>query len=132
MKPTPTIVLLGTSLFVTGVEACLRETSQFDVQRLNPTAAAIREELQALHPDVIVFDSSESTPALLPNLTQLLKESLDIPVIGLDLATNTAVTIFSAHQQEILKADDLADTIRLLMRPARHWTEPERKMKGGT
>ncbi|MBI3959399.1 MAG: hypothetical protein HY328_11390 [Chloroflexi bacterium] len=111
MQDRPIVLLLGTSLFVTGVEASLQEHLDLTVVRLDDALADIQESIATLRPDAIVFDSGESPFVTLPSLLQLLTQSSHIPIIGIDLSTNAEVSVYSTQQYRVVKSEDLVQAI---------------------
>ncbi|MFQ5854340.1 MAG: hypothetical protein ACE5LU_01670 [Anaerolineae bacterium] len=106
------VVLYGASLFVAGVETSLRDWPGLDVVRVNTTLTDAGQRLKSLHPDVIIFDSSDAWLGSLPGMTQLLRENSGALVIGLDLTSNE-VTVLSGQQRPATKAEDLVEAIRM-------------------
>ncbi|MCZ7574278.1 MAG: hypothetical protein M5U01_37480 [Ardenticatenaceae bacterium] len=108
------VVLYGASLFVAGVETSLRNRPRLDVERIDAALPDARQRLNALRPDVIIFDSSDARLGTLPGMTQLLRENPGVPVIGLDLTSNE-VTVLSSQQWSATTIEDLVAAIRMGM-----------------
>jgi DNA-binding NarL/FixJ family response regulator len=111
MDTRRTVVLYGASLFIAGMEACLRNRPGLDVVRVNAEVPGERRRLAALQPDAIIFDWDDASLGGLPGITQLLRDSPGVRIIGLDLTSN-AVTILSGQQQLVTRVEDVADAIR--------------------
>lgn len=111
MEEQRVVVLYGASLFVVGVETCLKDQPGLEVVRIGITLSDTEKRLRSLRPDVIIFDSSDVRLATWPGITQFLRENPGILVIGLDLTTTNEVTIFSSHQYPVTKVEDLIEAI---------------------
>ncbi len=107
------VALYGASLFMAGVETSLKDRADLDVVRIDITLPNIEKHLKSLCPDVIIFDSDDSSLSSLPRITQLLKEYPEALAIGLDLNTNNTVTVFSSQQHSVTKVEDLVEAIQI-------------------
>ena len=128
MEEQHVVVLYGNSLFMAGVEASLRGQPGLDVVRIDATFPNPVQRLDALHPDVIIFDLT-APPSTLPafgyaqarlptsNLHSpfsILQKHPGLSLIGLDLNSNQ-VLVLSGQQHTVLAADDLAQVIQALL-----------------
>lgn len=111
MHDRPVVLLLGASLFVIGVEASLQARPELKIVRSEDALVDLPGLIDAVQPDVIVFDSGESMVVTLPALLQLLPKGSHIPLIGMDLSANEEVTIFSTQQHPVIKSEDLVQAI---------------------
>ena len=115
MEEQHIVVLYGNSLFMAGVEASLRGRHGLDVVRIDTTLPDAVQRLDALRPDVVIFDltAPDSPLALRPSpfAISFLSEHPGISLIGLDLNCN-AMTVFSSQQHTVLTANDLAQVIQ--------------------
>jgi hypothetical protein len=111
MDTRRTVILYGASLFMAGMEACLRGQPGLDIVRIDAEVPADRRRLAALQPDALIFDWGDASLGGLPGVTQLLRDIPDVLVIGLDL-TSQAVTLLSGHQRVVTRVEDVADAIR--------------------
>ncbi|MBW7885580.1 MAG: hypothetical protein H3C34_23715 [Caldilineaceae bacterium] len=114
MREQRVVLLLGASLFVAGVEASLRAHSELVVVQIDEPFSNVQGQIADLRPDVIVFDSGESSLDGAPSLVQLLKQSPNIPIIGIDLDANSEITVFSTQHRRVIKAEDLVQAIQSL------------------
>jgi len=110
MKEALTVVLCGSSLLMACVEAGLQQQQDLLLQRIDLASPDAEAQLNALRPDVIIFDWSDD-PAQSPLC--LLKERSGLPCIGLDAATNRAI-VFSSQQRIAPTIHALAEVIQLV------------------
>jgi len=129
MEKRRTVILCGNSLLMAGLEASLRDQPGLDVVRVDAALPNIAQRLEALHPDVLIFDLSSppSTPSttlrtgfqppssILHFPTSILQEHPGIALIGLDINSSKALAL-SGQEHTVLAADDLAQVIQLLTR----------------
>ena len=116
MEEQHVVVLYGNSLFMAGVEASLRGQPGLDVVRIDATFPNPVQRLDALRPDVIIFDltTSNSPFSNLDFPSSILQEHPGLSLIGLDLNSNQ-VLVLSGQQHTVLAADDLAQVIQKLI-----------------
>lgn len=116
MEEQHVVMLLGNSLFVAGVEASLRGHPGLEVVRIDTTFPNAVQRLDALRPDVIIFDlTAPNSP--FSNLyfpSSILQEHPGLSLIGLDLNSNK-VLVLSGQQYTVLAASDLAQVIQTLL-----------------
>lgn len=95
MEQRPLVVLLGESLLMDGVAVSLADRKMLGTIRMDSDVADIRECLEALQPDLIIFelDAPQS-----PSILSLLREQPGILLIGLDLACSRAIVLNSRQQ----------------------------------
>jgi len=107
------VVLYGNSLFIAGVEASLRDRDELNVMRIDATLPGAGQCLSAFCPDAIIFDlAAPHSEFVLP----FLREHLDLPLIGLDVTSNTVI-VLSSRQYTAQTADDLAQVIQIQASP---------------
>lgn len=109
MDDRQVVVLFGDSLLMDGVEASLAEQQELDVIRVDTTINNVGQHLQAIAPDLVIFDldlpfSSQIVP--------LLREQPGIPFIGLDAQCSEAIAL-SSQQYTALSANDLVKVIQI-------------------
>ncbi len=102
------VVLYGNSLFIAGVEAGLKKRDGIEVIHIDASLPSAGQQLDALQPAAIVFDLA--SPPLRFGLP-FVKEHLGLPLIGLDVTSNT-VLVLSCRQFTALTVDDLAQVIQ--------------------
>jgi hypothetical protein len=113
MERLPKVILYGNSLFIVGVEASLRHRDGLEVIQIDATLPGAGQRLHALCPDAIIFDlASPDLEFVLP----FLREHFGLPLIGLDISSNTVI-VLSSQQHMALTADDLAQVIQVQARP---------------
>lgn len=101
------VVLIGSSVFMAGIEATLGYQPDMRVVRIDATPSRAMEYLAVLRPEVIVFEMT-STQSEFP-LTWLNGHPT-LRLIGLDATTN-AVVVLSGHWLTGLTANGLAEII---------------------
>lgn len=95
MEQRPMVVLLGESLLMDGVAASLAGKEMLGTVRMNSHVKDIREHLETLQPDLVIFELDEPES---PFLFSLLREQPGILLIGLDLACSRAIVLNSRQQ----------------------------------
>lgn len=95
MEQRPLVVLLGESLLMDGVAVSLAGKGMLGTIRMDSDVVDIRECLETLQPDLIIFelDAPQS-----PSVLSLLREQPGILLIGLDLACSRAIVLNSRQQ----------------------------------
>jgi DNA-binding NarL/FixJ family response regulator len=102
--------LYGNSLFIAGLETCLRDREELAVDRIDATLADAMERLADMRPDVVIFDLDAPHAQF---VTSFLREHPGLPLIGLGLADSNVV-VFSSQQYTALTANDLTQVIQIL------------------
>jgi len=104
-----TVVLYGKSLFIAGVEASLKDRPGLEVVRIAPSFPNAGQRLSAIRPDAIILDlAAHHSEFTLP----FLKKHPDLPLIGLDVTSNTII-VLSSQWYTALTANDLAQVIQM-------------------
>jgi hypothetical protein len=109
MTDIRTVVLYGNSLFMAGVEAGLKNRDEIEVIHIDASLPSAVRDLDDLDPTAVIFDLS-SPPPLRFGLP-FIREHLGLPLIGMDVTSNT-VLVLSCRQYTALTASDLAQIIR--------------------
>jgi hypothetical protein len=107
MANTRTVVLYGNSLVVSSVGASLRDRAGLELVRLDAGVPDAAQRLEALRPDVVLFDLATAQPDF---AVTLLKEHTKLLLIGVDL-TNARMLVLSGHESNVLTVDDLLHVI---------------------
>ena len=102
------IVLYGNSLFMVGVEAGLKGKDGLDVLRIDATLPGAGQRLNALRPAAVVFDLADPPSGF---VLPFLREHLGLPLIGLDVSSNTVTVLYSQGYTATTVAD-LAQVIQ--------------------
>jgi hypothetical protein len=111
------VVLYGNSVFMAGVEAGLKNRDEIEVVHIDASLPDAVQDLDVLGPVAIIFDLSSPPPLRLG--LPFIREHLSLPLIGLDVTSNT-VLVLSCQQYTALTVDDLAQVIQAhLSTPAR-------------
>ncbi len=105
------VVLYGSSLFIAGLETCLKEYPEIEVLRIRPALPDSGQCLRSVHADVIIFDGGDDHLGNLPSTTQLTRENPGILIIGLD-AANNSLTILSSEQRSVTRSEEIIEAIR--------------------
>jgi chemotaxis response regulator CheB len=113
MEELRTVVLYGNSLYVAGLEACLKGKPGLDVVRVDATLPDPGQRLKDLCPDVIILDlAAPDSEFAIP----FLRKHPGLPIIDLDITSDTVV-VLSTQQYTTLSANDLAQVIWTPIRP---------------
>ena len=116
METQRTVVLVGDSLLMAGVEASLRGRPGLDVMRMAAPLSNAAQRLSELQPDVLIFDltapSSLFSNSRFP--ANILQEHPGISLIGLDPNSNK-ILVISGRERTVLAVDDLAQVIQALV-----------------
>jgi DNA-binding NarL/FixJ family response regulator len=115
MKTQRKVVLVGNSLLMAGVEASLQGRSEMDARRIDATPPDVVQRLNALQPDVVIFDLTAPDSLFSdPHFsTAILQKRPGISLIGLDPNSNKAL-VLSGEEHTLLAANDLARAIQSL------------------
>jgi DNA-binding NarL/FixJ family response regulator len=115
MKTQRKVILIGNSLLMAGVEASLRDRPEMDARRIDATSSDVAQRLDALQPDVVIFDlTAADSPLSDPHFpAAILQQGPGISLIGLDPNSNKAL-VLSGHERTVLAANDLAQAIQSL------------------
>ena len=104
----PGVWIIGNTVLMDGVEACLRELKLDNLVRWSAIGADFDHDLKASHPTVIIFE--RSTPGSY-ELLQLLKENPGIHLLGIDLECNQ-VLVMNSYQIQTRTMGDLHQIVQ--------------------
>ena len=107
MEKRQTVILCGNSLLLVGVEACLAGRPGLDVRRVPAADLSHKQHLDALSPDVIIFEMGTGSKLALDSL----KQQPGLLLIGLDL-DSSQVIILSGRRRLVPQSDDLVKLIQ--------------------
>jgi len=114
------VVLFGDSLLMDTVEASLAELEELGVMRVHTGVVDVIGRLNALRPDLIVFDlDTPHTQFLLP----YLRQQPDAALLGLDITCSRVVALSSHHYSAPTFAD-LAQVIENHLSRSERESEP--------
>lgn len=102
-----TIVLYGNSLAVSSVGASLQDRAGLNIVPVNYGLTEPASELNALEPDILIFDLSVTQPSFAMALLRLRPGLL---LIGVDLMTSKAL-VLSSRTSSALTTEDLVQVI---------------------
>ncbi len=94
MDNRPLVVLLGKSLLMDGIAIGLGDEQLSGMVRLDVVTGDMREKMQTLKPDLIVFELEDPAAQV---IIPFLKNQPDILLIGLDLDRNRAIVLNSCQ-----------------------------------
>ena len=112
MAERRTVVLYGDSVFMAGIESILADQPALDVIRKDAPFPEACQCRTSLHADIIIFDTNDARLDTLPSMTQLLIETPNIRVIGLDLKDNV-MTVLCGRCQAGAAVEDLIEVIQV-------------------
>jgi DNA-binding NarL/FixJ family response regulator len=122
MKKRLRVILYGDTLVLAGMRLSLEANSAFEVIAFNGPDTT-EQELLALQPDVVIFDTSSVQPQFRYNLIQT---QFELQLIGIDPDRDQALVWSGQHLHE-LSLQDLVDVIN----QERH-VEAETRRRGDT
>ena len=108
MEDSRLVVLFGDSLLMDGVAAGLCASQSLSYMRILDTVPDLRECLQSLQPDMVIFDWDTPEAQL---IVSVLRDQPGVTLLGLDVH-NRKVIIVSSHQYTPLSVTDLVQVIQ--------------------
>ena len=116
MKRQRKVVLIGNSLLMAGLEPSLNDRSEMDARRIDATQPDAMQQLDALQPDVVIFDltAPDSLFADPQFPAAILQKHPGMSLIGLDPNSDKAL-VLSGEEHTVLAANDLAQAIQSLV-----------------
>lgn len=114
MQEQHLVVLYGNSLLMAGVEASLRGRPDLDVVRIDTALPDAGERLNALRPDVVIFDLT--APHYSEFAIPFLRDHPGLSLIGLDPNSKT-VTVLSNQRYTARTVNELAQVIQMQIYP---------------
>jgi len=99
----PIVWIIGNTVLMDGVEACLRELHMDNLIRWNAISAEFEKNLKTCHPKLIIFERDISSANKLLNI---LVENPGTHLLSIDLECNK-VLIMSSFQIQIHSMSDL-------------------------
>ncbi len=103
MGKTRKVVLYGNSLILSAIEACLSGRSGLELLRIDAGLPGAAERLDALSPDLVLFDVHGVSPHF---GFAFLQRHPGISLVGFDM-TNARMTTVSTREFAVLTTDDL-------------------------
>jgi hypothetical protein len=115
MKKRRQVFLFGKSVILRTVGASLQQYPDLEITTLSPPLPGTAE-LQALAPDVIIFDLQASQPVA---AFTLLEAFPSLMLIGID-PSSEQVFLWTGKHMSALSAQDLAQSIRMFTSDQNH------------
>ncbi len=107
MAERPRVVFCGKSVFMTALEASLRDRQALEILLLDASLPDLGQRLEGACPSAIVVDiSPPNTQSVLP----ILRQHPGLPVIGVDLTRNV-VTVLTCREYATRTMADLAEVL---------------------
>lgn len=78
---SPVVLIIGNTVLMEGVDACLRELYMDNLIRWNAISADFEKDLKACHPKLIIFERDAPSVSILLNL---LKDNPGTHLLGVD------------------------------------------------
>ncbi len=91
-------LLCGYAVLTSAIESLLHQEPTVQLLGCEADPGRALEQIRALRPDVVIAISAEPVAAPLRTVLDLLAEGLDVRVIGLSLADNTACICSCEHR----------------------------------
>lgn len=110
MDTRQTVVLVGETLVIDVIDACLQNMSSIATARLSSTNPDFRQQLNALSCGLIIIDLDGPE---LPALTTHLKNQHQAPIMLLNADTNDAVLMCS-QTFKLRCVDELVDVVKAI------------------
>jgi hypothetical protein len=107
MPTQPCVVIYGNTLALAGIAIAIQDRPEMRVVSMQVGGPGDAEALEALHPDVILFDQGQA--GVQPYLTQL-KHHAELYLIGVD-ANNNQMSVWSGRQMGAATIQDLLEMI---------------------
>ncbi len=107
MEKLRRVLLYGKSVILGTLEASLKRYSQMEVCVLSPPFSTV-QELKAMAPDVVIFDTGASRPEA---AFTLLETCPGLLLIGVDVDKDEML-VLSSHPAQALCITDLVETIQ--------------------
>ena len=105
---TRAVVLYGGNLVMSIIGASLREKPEFQLRQIDGLPHDIMVQLEAVPPDVILFDLAGHHPDF---AISLLWSHPKIMLIGVDLASHRML-VLSGSQSQLLTQEDLLQVMK--------------------
>jgi hypothetical protein len=105
---TPDVWIIGNTVLMDGVEACLRDLKLNNLIRWNGINADLDKNLNAHRPDLIIFERNTPGSYILLNLH---KEKPGIHLLGIDLECNQ-VLVMNSFQIQARTMTDLFQIVK--------------------
>jgi hypothetical protein len=103
MKKIRKVVLYGSDLVVSSIGANLQDRERFRLMQIHPLLPDALDRLDAVHPDVVLFDL---TLVQTDFSTTVLRRNPRLLLIGIDL-TNNKMFVLSGEESRLLTQEDL-------------------------
>lgn len=97
------VLIIGNTVLMDGVEACLRELQLDNLVHWNAVSAEFEKDLKECHPRLIIFERDASSAGILLNL---LKANPGTHLLGVDYTCNH-VLIMNSFQIQTRSMRDL-------------------------
>jgi DNA-binding NarL/FixJ family response regulator len=103
-------ILSSHPLFSQGVESLLRQEAGLDIVGREADADKALERIKEIQPDVVILECAEPTCDPTLAVMRILREGVEIKVIGLNLQDNT-MCIYRGEQRVVKDVKDLVEAI---------------------
>ncbi|HEY3291721.1 MAG TPA: hypothetical protein VGK87_16430 [Anaerolineae bacterium] len=94
MEQTQLVILLGSTLLLSGLETCFRDLPDLRVTQLDAAAPEAMARLQTLQPDAIIFDRDDHNLSDWNAVARLLTENIRATVFGLDVNSDDLFVLY--------------------------------------
>jgi DNA-binding NarL/FixJ family response regulator len=101
------------SLFSEGIESLLRRELGLEIVGRETDVGRAIECIKEFQPDVVIMDSSDPQDDFMTAVMHILREDLEIKLIGLNLHNNT-LSIYRGQQRLVRELKDLEEAIKVL------------------
>ena len=104
------LIIASNPLFSQGVESLLRQESRLEVMGREADVDKAMKRIKELKPDVVIVDSGDPACGPTPAVMRILREGVEVKVIGLNLQNNT-ICIYRGEQRVVREVRDLVEAI---------------------
>ncbi len=108
MDKTKKVVLYGSDLVVSTVGENLRGRPGFQILQIDPLLPDAQQRLDAVRPDVVLFDLAGAQPDF---TITVLRKNPGLLLIGVDLRTDKML-VMSGEESRLVTTDDLVHMMK--------------------
>lgn len=116
MAALPIVLLLGSSLLMAGLRTSLKSAEHLQVIGIEALSPRSEEQIMALRPSAIIFDSLERYDQDWPRLARLVKDNPNLLLLGMDAASSDLI-VLSGERHSI---DNLSDIVHVIEARSQH------------
>jgi DNA-binding NarL/FixJ family response regulator len=104
------LVLSDETLFNFGVQNLLSQQEALEILSCEPDAGAVKAQLQAFQPHIVVLNSAQQQGASAPEWIDILRDTPGVRLLGLSLQ-DSSVCIYRGDTMQVREVADLVRAI---------------------